>query len=181
MNSTGLSCPSSYVYPDAEGKYRTMERSNPKEWVALLRPHRSLSSTGYVTVMTLIAAMNGVVGGVFLAMGAWPVLGFAGFDVFLLWWAFRASFAAGQAAERIRITDHELVLERLRRGGPPERQCFMRCWVRIELEEDAARERIGRLSLVSRDRRIPIGDFLAPEERKSLAAALRAAIAVSRI
>ena len=43
--------------------------------------------------------------------------------------------------------------------------------VLVELEEDEERELIGRLSLVSGRRRIHVGDFLAPDERKTLARA----------
>ena len=40
---------------------------------------------------------------------------------------------------------------------------------------------IGRLSIVSGQVRLTVGDFLAPEERKTLASALRNALAIPRI
>lgn len=158
-----------------------MDASNGKVWQATLTPHRSLTRQGFLTVMGLVIAVNLVVGGMFMAMGAWPIAGFAGLDVLLVWWAFRANFAAARRLERISITDHELVLERLRENQPPEQQRFVRRWVRVELEEDRERELIGRLSLVSGTSRVSVGDFLAPDERKTLASALRAAIAIPRI
>ena len=158
-----------------------MERSNPKSWQAVLTPHRSLSRQGFLLVMILVVSVNLVVGGLFVALGAWPVTGFAGLDVLLVWWAFQANFADARQAERISITDHELVLERLRAHRPPEEQRFTRRWVRVELEEDVERELIGRLSLVSGGRRVHVGDFLAPDERKTLAVALRSALAIPRI
>jgi uncharacterized membrane protein len=51
----------------------------------------------------------------------------------------------------------------------------------VELEEDRERELIGRLLLVSGATRLSIGDFLAPAERKTLAAALKSALAIPRI
>lgn len=158
-----------------------MDASNGKVWQATLTPHRSLTRQGFLGVMGLVIAINLVVGGVFMAMGAWPITGFAGLDVLLVWWAFRANFADARRLERISITDHELVLERLRENQPPEQQRFVRRWVRVELEEDRERELIGRLSLVSGTSRVSVGDFLAPDERKTLASALRAAIAIPRI
>jgi uncharacterized membrane protein len=134
-----------------------------------------------LVVMVLVVSVNLVVGGLFVALGAWPVMGFAGLDVLLVWWAFRANFAAARRAERISITDHELVVEMLREHHPPEEQRFTRRWVRVELQEDEGRELIGRLSLVSGHRRVHVGDFLAPDERKSLARALRFALAAPRI
>lgn len=158
-----------------------MERSNPKAWQAVLTPHRSLSRQGFLVVMTLIVLINLVVGGLFLTIGAWPVAGFAGLDVLLVWWAFRVNFSDARQAERIVITEHELVLERLRDREPPRQQRFVRRWVRVELEEDPDRELIGSLFLVSGRIRILIGAFLAPEERKTLANALKSALAIPRI
>jgi uncharacterized membrane protein len=158
-----------------------MDRSNAKPWQAVLTPHRSLSKQGFLAVMGLVVAVNLVVGGLFMTIGAWPVAGFASLDVVLVWWAFRANFADARRMERISITDHELVFDRMRGNDPPEQQRFVRRWVRVELEEDQERELIGRLSIVSGQVRLTIGDFLAPEERKTLAAALRNALAIPRI
>jgi uncharacterized membrane protein len=158
-----------------------MDRSNTKPWQAILTPHRSLTKQGFLMVMGFVVAVNLVVGALFMAIGAWPVAGFAGLDVLLIWWAFTANFADARRMERISITDHELVFDRLRGNKPPEQQRFVRRWVRVELEEDAERELIGRLSIVSGQVRLTVGDFLGPEERKTLAAALRNALAIPRI
>ena len=158
-----------------------MDASNSKGWEATLTPHRSLTRQGFLLVMMLVAAVNLVVGGLFMAIGAWPVAGFAGLDVLIIWWAFRANFADARRMERISITEHELVFDRLRENRPPEPQRVVRRWVRVELEEDRERELIGRLMLVSGASRISVGEFLGPEERKTLAAALKSALAIPRI
>jgi uncharacterized membrane protein len=158
-----------------------MDTSNSKAWQATLTPHRSLSRQGFLTVMTLVVAVNLVVGALFMAIGAWPVAGFAGLDVLIIWWAFRVNFSDARRMERISITDHELVLERLQKNRPEERHRMVRRWVRVELEEDHDRELIGRLLLVSGRTRLAIGDFLSPEERKTLASALKSALAIPRI
>jgi uncharacterized membrane protein len=158
-----------------------MERSNPKPWQVTLTPHRSLTRQGFVLVMTLIVFVNIMIGGLFLIAGAWPVAGFAGLDVLIVWWAFRANFADARRLERISITDHEVVLDRLRDKRTSEQQRFVRRWVRIELDEDLDRELIGNLNLVSGRRRVQVGEFLSPHERKTLADALRSALAIQRI
>ena len=158
-----------------------MDAGNTKTWQAELTPHRSLSKHGFLLLMGLVIAVNLVVGGLFAIVGAWPVAGFAGIDVLIVWWAFRANFAAARQIERISITEHELVVERRRGDDPPEQQRFVRRWTRVELDEDRERELIGRLMLVSGRSRLAIGDFLAPAERKTLAVALRRAIAIPRI
>ena len=158
-----------------------MDAGNTKTWQAELTPHRSLSKQGFLLLMSLVIVVNLVVGGVFTAIGAWPVAGFAGLDVLIVWWAFRANFTAARKIERISITEHELVVERQNGENPPDQQRFVRRWTRVELDEDRDRELIGRLMLVSGRSRLAIGDFLAPAERKSLALALRRAIAIPRI
>ena len=158
-----------------------MDTDNSKNWRATLTPHRSLTRKGFLIVMGLVVVINLVVGGVFMAMGAWPVTGFAGLDVLLIWWAFRANFADARRMESITITEHEVVFDRLSERHAPMQQRFVRRWVRVELEEDHQRELVGRLSLVSGAKRIMVGDFLGPEERKSLASALRSALAIPRI
>lgn len=158
-----------------------MDDRNSKVWQATLTPHRSLTREGFCIVMGLVILVNLVVAGMFVALGAWPVAGFAGLDVLLVWWAFRVNFADARKLERISITEHEVVLDRLSETQPPEQQRFVRRWVRVELEEDHDRELIGSLLLVSGRTRIAIGEFLAPEERRTLASALKTALAIPRI
>lgn len=158
-----------------------MHESNSKVWQATLTPHRSLNRQGFMVLMGLVILVNVVVAGMFVALGAWPIAGFAGLDVLLVWWAFRVNFADARKLERISITDHELVLDRESEKHPPLQQRFVRRWVRVELQEDRDRELIGSLLLVSGPTRVAVGEFLAPEERKTLAEALKSALAIPRI
>jgi len=158
-----------------------MERSNPKTWQAVLTPYRSLSRRGFILVMSLIAAINLVVGGMFYAIGAWPVVGFLGLDVLAIWWAFRVNFADARKAERIVITEHELILERLSERRGREELRFVRRWARVDLEEDTERDLIGSLYLSASGRRTAIGAFLPPDERKAFAGQLRRALAIPHI
>jgi uncharacterized membrane protein len=158
-----------------------LEPGKNNTWQATLTPHRSLTRQGFLTIMFLVIMVNVVIGAVFMSAGAWPVTGFAGLDVLLVWWAFRANFADAQRLERISITEHDVVLERMRKKKPTETSHFVRRWVRVELEEDRERELVGRLTLVSGGRRAVIGDFLSAEEKQALAQALRSALAIPRI
>lgn len=150
-------------------------------WQATLTPHRSLGRSGFLTVVALVAAINLVVGLLFAAMGAWPVAGFAGLDVLLIWWAFLINFADAKEVEQVSITDHEVRLERRDRRGHIQTCNLVRRWTRVELAFDPERELVGALQLVSGPHRIEIGSFLSHDERKSLAAALKTAIAIPRI
>lgn len=158
-----------------------MERSNPKIWHVVLTPHRSLTRQGFVVLMIFIACANFVGGTAFYLAGAWPIAGFMGLDVALIWWAFTRNFADARRSERIEITETEVVLERRAEGHEHQLQRFVRYWVRVELEEDRDRELVGGLFLRSQGRKVEIGRFLGPEERKGLAGELKAALAVPHI
>ena len=158
-----------------------MDKRNQNCWQAVLTPHRSLSRGGYLWLMGLVALVNLAVGTLFYTIGAWPVAGFAGLDVLAVWWAFHVNFADARRSERIVVTEHEVILERSFRGSLGQRQSFMRRWVRVDLDEDRERELVGGLYLVSRGMRTEVGQFLAPSERRDLAAALRSALAIPRI
>ena len=158
-----------------------MDERNGKVWQATLTPHRSLTRQGFLVLMGLVIAINLIVAGMFVALGAWPIAGFAGLDVLLVWWAFKVNFADARKLERISITEHELVLDRESEKHPPQQQRFVRRWVRVELQEDTERELIGSLLLISGRTRVAIGEFLAPEERRTLAEALKSVLAIPRI
>jgi uncharacterized membrane protein len=153
-----------------------MDKTNPKTWRVTLIPHRSLSREGYVILMSVFAGFNFAGGLFFYLIGAWPVVGFMGLDVALIWLAFRANFADARRAEHIEITAHELVLERIAERRPPQVTRFMRRWVRVELEEDRERELIGPLYLRFRGKRTEIARFLGAHERLAFAKALKAAL-----
>ena len=57
-----------------------------------LVPHRSLSPTGFRWLIGGAIAANLLIGLPMMAFGAWPVLGFMGLDVWLLWWLFKRSY-----------------------------------------------------------------------------------------
>ena len=143
---------------------------------AVLTPSRSLTPEGFVALMAAFAGINLVAAGFFVITGAWPVAGFMGLDVALLYVAFKVNNRDGRRSERIELTPQELVLERVAPSRRSEEKRFIRSWVRVELEEDRERQLIGRLFLKSHGERTEIAGFLGAEERKSFAEALRAAL-----
>jgi uncharacterized membrane protein len=146
-------------------------------WVVTLVPHRSLSKRGFVVVMGLIAGISFLCGGFFWWVGAWPIFGFMGLDVLLIWWAFKVNFRDGTRAERLSLTGDDLCWQQA--FGPTQiaERHFNRRWVRVILEKDTERELIGKLYLASHGKRTEIAGFLGGEERQSLALALNRALA----
>lgn len=154
-----------------------MERIKSMTWRATLFPHRSLNRTGFVALMLVFGLANLAVAAIFASAGAWPVAGFCGLDVMVIWLAFHLNFASARQAERIEINDENVILERLAHRRHAEVTRLMRPWVGVELEERAGGEIVGGLYFRARGIRHEIGSFLAPEERRQLAVELRRVLA----
>ena len=84
---------------------------------AVLHPHRSLPPKGFLAVMIGVGAVSFCAGLAFLLMGAWPVFGFFGLDVALIYWAFRMNYRAGRMIEHVRLTDQVLDIRRVHPSG----------------------------------------------------------------
>jgi uncharacterized membrane protein len=153
-----------------------MSGDKRQNFKAFLSPHRSLSREGFFALMALVIGVNFIAGTAFALAGAWPVAGFAGLDVFLVYWAFRRNFLDGRIGETIELTPHELVLLRVRGHVPVQETRLLRRNLKVELEEDLRRDLIGGLFLLSGAQRVEIGRFLAPHERRSFAGVLRDAL-----
>jgi len=147
----------------------------PTIFSAVITPHRSLGSTGFLILMLCIGGISFASGMVFGLLGAWPVFGFLGLDVLLVYWAFRANFRAARAYEEVIVTASELTVRKVNHRGGVREWTLNPLWVRLEriVHEEFG---IERLSLVSHGRELPIAAFLGPHEKASFAQALSTAI-----
>ena len=147
----------------------------PTLFSALLTPHRSLSSVGFVILMAVIAVVSFAGGLVFYIVGAWPVAGFFGLDALLIYWAFRVNYRAAAAFEEVTVTPSELRVRRVSHRGQVAEWTLNPLWT--QLARDTHEEfGLQHLFLVSRGRKLPVAGFLSPPERESFAAALSAAL-----
>jgi uncharacterized membrane protein len=147
----------------------------PTLFSAILTPYRSLSGAGFLAVMLAVGGISFVAGIVFLMLGAWPIFGFLGLDVLLVYWAFRANYRAAAAFEQVTVTPSELRVRKVNARGESAEWTLNPVWVR--LDRDVHEEfGIERLFLVSHGRKLPIAGFLGPQEKESFAAALASAI-----
>ena len=142
---------------------------------AVLYPHRSLGPRGFALLMAAIGLVGFGGGLAFLLAGAWPVFGFLGLDVALIYWAFKANYRSGRAHEIVRLTAQELTVERVAASGRSQTWSFQPYWLRVEIDEPP--EHASKLVLSSHGHRLSIGSFLTPQERGDFAGALRQALA----
>lgn len=145
---------------------------------AVLRPHRSLSRRGFACLMASWFLLNAGLALYFYWQGAWPLIGFFGLDVLLLYLAFRFNYRGGRLIERVRLTDTELTVVRVSPWGEARAWSFQPYWLRVSMDDPPQPE--SRLILSSHGRALAIGSFLTPAERLDLARALKAALAERR-
>jgi uncharacterized membrane protein len=148
--------------------------SPPIQWQAVLRPHRSLPPGGFLALMLCVAGASFAAGILFVRIGAWPVGGFFGLDVALLYLALRLNYRDAGSREVLRLQGSELVVERIGRRGETRHWRMPAFWLRVELIE--ARDGGNRLIVTTHGHSLPIGGFLSPGERRDLARELDGAL-----
>jgi len=146
------------------------------EFIAELTPHRSLSRNGFIILMAFVSFTCFISGVVFMVIGAWPVFLFFGLDVFIIWLAFKLNYRAAKVRELVSVARDELKVQRFDPKGQIDEHIFNPFWTRFVIDRH---EEIGITSmrLTSRERSLPIGAFLNPDDRESFALAFSNAIA----
>jgi uncharacterized membrane protein len=151
----------------------------PTIFSATLTPHRSLSRVGFLVLMLLFGSISFITGIVFLVLGAWPVLGFFGLDVLLLYWAFRLNYRHAEAYEQVTVTPSELRVRKVSHFGRVREWVLNPLWVKldkVEIEDFG----IDRLFLISRGKKLSVATFLSPDEKAGFAKELKEALYEAR-
>jgi uncharacterized membrane protein len=148
---------------------------------ATLTPYRSLSARGSLWLVILIAAIWGVMSLSFLAMGAWPVLGFFGIDIVLFGWLIWLNVRDARRKETVSVSRTLLEVKRFcPKGLRRELHRFNPFGTRLTVDRHAEFG-VTKLSLVARGKpEITVGDFLNPDDKDSFAKALNVALAKAR-
>jgi uncharacterized membrane protein len=150
----------------------------PPPFRAVLSPYRSLSRTGFIVLMSAIGLVGFVTGMAFLMIGAWPVLGFFGLDVALIWLAFKLNYRSGRQTETIEIDDGRLTLTRVDPWGRARVTELPATWIDVRLRE--SHDGRTAIALATHGREHFFGGFLTDDERRELAPVLRDALLTAR-
>ena len=149
----------------------------PVLFEARLTPHRSLSATAFTLLMLAVIAVAFTAGAAFVALGAYPVTGFCGIELFLFFLLFRLNYrSAAGSSEWIRLTTDRLEVVRRERHREIGRWSLQPYWLSVVLES-SENDAAGAVLLRSHGRSLAIGQFLSPQERMRLREALALALA----
>jgi uncharacterized membrane protein len=138
---------------------------------AILRPNRSATLHAINVLIVVVAIVFFATGLGFAYLGAWPVTGFIGLDVVLLYVALRINHRAGNTFETVTLSPTELAINRVDHWGRRQSFSFQPYWVQVIVDDEQK-----RVELRSHGRSVAIAAFLTPEERVEFAEALRQAL-----
>ncbi len=155
------------------------DAQDPVLFSAVLTPHRALSRGGFLAIMGFLSTVSFAAGVAFWMMGAWPVFGFFGLDVLLVYWAFKINFRHGRATEEITVTPSELRVRRVSHRGHVSEWILNPLWVQIDKK---THEEFGieKLYLVSKGRRLSVASFLGADEKASFVKAFSSGLAAAK-
>jgi uncharacterized membrane protein len=148
-------------------------------FAATLTPHRSLGRRGIRLVVAVVAILSTIPGIVFFSLGAWPIVGFLGLDVALVWWALSASLRDGKRIEKVTVWPDQIELMRVSAAGREELLRFDPHLVKLIVERDF-NERTTGLHLRNNGEDVQVGAFLNPDDKASFAKALGTALRKAR-
>jgi uncharacterized membrane protein len=143
---------------------------------AVLTAQRSLGMRGFAWAAGVLLVLAAISCGVFLTLGAWPVVGFVGGEVglaLLLLWLHQRS---GRGREELTLNGEGLTVARVDGAGRRVEWRLQPAWLRVAMrpaEGDAA----AHVQLASHGRTLAIGAFLTRDEQRELVTALEAALA----
>ena len=113
------------------------------------------------------AAASLLLAGLLAARGFWPVLPFAGLELFALGVALGLNMRRGRYCEFISVYRDRIVMEK-GVGGVEERLELPRHWTRVELARAPWRGHPSRLLLRCHGKSWEVGTVLTESERESL-------------
>lgn len=152
---------------------------DPELFSQTLVPHRSLSKRGLTWLLMAFAGIGLGISLPFFWLGAWPVAGFFGIDVLLLYVAFRANMRSARAYEQILLTHVELLFRKVSAKGQARFWRFNPGWVRLHTE---AHEEFGiqKVALIQGQRQVEVGRFLGAAEKEAFALSFKQALGEAR-
>jgi uncharacterized membrane protein len=141
---------------------------------AHLKPHRSLSQRDFRRMMLAVTVFSLTVSTIAFLAGAWPVFGFMGLDIALVYFVFRISYRRARVSELLELDEHTLTVQRTDPRGHRQSWRLQPAWLKVELHEPILPQ--TPVVLRTHGKSVPVGVFLHPDQRREVARDLRGAL-----
>ena len=122
-----------------------------------ISPHRSLSKGGFKILMLIVTLLCLTGGIIFWFLGAWPVFGFFGLDILLVYIAFKVSYRRGEIYEKLFIVSKKFKIYRGFPSGKLQEWELNPYWAHVEL---VTQNKNTQLIIRSEDKVVSVGSFL---------------------
>jgi len=136
-------------------------------------PSQSLSKTGFRVLMLLFILPAFLIGMYFSFRGAWPVAGFLGLELVLIYLAFKISFISSRASEHITLDEKIFKICYHERNKVVKTINLEPTWLKVQLNNNLIP---GRLALTSHGKQNIIGKYLSTEERTIVAEKIKSSL-----
>ena len=135
-------------------------------------PHRSLSRKGFIILMSILGGLLFTIGLGFFLAGAWPVIGFLGAELLIVWGGFKLNYQAAKKRETIETTADTVTVKRTDASGKASATKFPLGWIKVRLKPAGASPNSSsqpqQVFLSSHGIETEIGHFLHPAEKPAL-------------
>ena len=129
-------------------------------------PYRSLSKKNFRNLMIIVSIIFFSIGVFFWSLGAWPVFGFLGLDVLLLYLAFKINYKKGEIFENLKLFRSNLEITRVFPSGKSQKWNLEPYWTKADLLNTSPNE--YKLVLKSKEKVVLLGAFLNLNDKKKL-------------
>ncbi len=141
-------------------------------------PYRSLSKKGFKNLMFAVSFVFFSVGVFFWYIGAWPVFGFLGLDVLLLYYAFKINYKSGEIFETLKIIRDDFFITRNFPSGKKQMWKLEPYWTKVEIANPSKNQH--NLIVKSKDKVVLLGSFLNYKDKKELGKKIELALESSK-
>ena len=129
-------------------------------------PSQSLGKTGFRVLMLVFMLPAFLIGIYFSFRGAWPVAGFLGLELLLIYLAFKISFISNKVFEHITLDEKILKICYHKQNKVVRTINLEPTWLKVQINNNP---RPDRLALTSHGKVNIIGKYLSKEERAIVA------------
>ena len=136
-------------------------------------PYRSLSKKGFKYLMIWVTSIFLGIGIFFWKIGAWPVFGFLGLDVLMLYYAFKINYKSGEIFENLRLLDKKFEITRCFPSGKQQTWDLEPYWLKAEITGERNNK---NLIIKSKEKIVLVGSFLNINDKKKLLKKIEEAI-----
>ena len=136
-------------------------------------PSQSLGKTGFRILMLVLILPALLIGMYFYFRGAWPVAGFLGLELLLIYVAFKISFISNRVSEHIILDEKILKICYHKQSKIVKTINLEPTWLKVQLNNNPKPD---RLALTSHGKENIIGKYLSTEDRTIVAEKIKSSL-----